>query len=155
MDYRIIQQRFVSVYWLPQGFSWISDSKVVSTSLTNRAIIRGILFLIKTISIQPHPYRYPHCRGGPYRRTLGCLVSPRAITTIELPRPSNLPSFNLTSMIMTTDDPSVEVVLRLECKETLLPLLGDGRRRNGRWLGFIDHDLDPRSHWPTHPLSTE
>ena len=35
---------FVSVQWLPQGFSWISDSKVVSTSLTNRAIIGGIVF---------------------------------------------------------------------------------------------------------------
>ena len=70
---------------LPQGFSWISDSKVVSTSLTNRAIIRGILFLVKTISIQPHPYRYmyPHCLGGPYRQTLGRHVSPRAMTAVR------------------------------------------------------------------------
>ena len=74
---------------------------------------------------------------------------------LEFPKPSNLPSLRLTSIIMTMDDPSVEVVLRLDCKETLLPLLGDRRRRNGRWLGFINHDLDPRSHWPTHPLSTE
>ena len=35
---------FVSVQWLPQGFSWISDSKVEPTSLTNRAIIGGIIF---------------------------------------------------------------------------------------------------------------
>ena len=35
---------FVSVQWLPQGFSWISDSKVEPTSLTNRAIIGGIVF---------------------------------------------------------------------------------------------------------------
>ena len=74
---------------------------------------------------------------------------------LEIPKPSNLPSLRLTSITMTVDDPSGEVVLRLDCKETLLPPPGDGRRRNGRWLGFIDHDLDPRSHWPTHPLSTE
>ena len=35
---------FVSVQWLPQGFSWISDGKVEPTSLTNRAIIGGIIF---------------------------------------------------------------------------------------------------------------
>ena len=35
---------FVSVQWLPQGFSWISDSKVEPTSLTNRAVIGGIVF---------------------------------------------------------------------------------------------------------------
>ena len=63
---------FVSVQWLPQGFSWISDGKVEPTSLTNRAIIGGIIFSgqNKEHPTTPIPVLYPRGFGGPYHRTL-------------------------------------------------------------------------------------
>ena len=55
---------FVSVQWLPQGFSWISDGKVEPTSLTNRAIIGGIIFSGQNKEHPTTPIPVPPWLGG-------------------------------------------------------------------------------------------
>ena len=55
---------FVSVQWLPQGFSWISDSNVEPTSLTNRAIIGGIIFSGQNKEHPTTPIPVPPWLGG-------------------------------------------------------------------------------------------
>ena len=75
---------FVSVQWLPQGFSWISDSKVEPTSLTNRAIIGGIVFSGQNKEHPTTPIPVPLCFGGPYHRALGHPVLSRATAVVRI-----------------------------------------------------------------------
>ena len=72
---------FVSVQWLPQGFSWISDSKVEPTSLTNRAIIGGIIFSGQNKEHPTTPIPVPPWLWG---GTLERPVSSRATAVVRI-----------------------------------------------------------------------
>ena len=99
---------FVSVQWLPQGFSWISDSKVEPTSLTNRAIIGGIIFSGQNKEHPTTPIPVPPWLGGdhiigPY----DALYRLGPLLLLGFHKPSSLRRFKLTSMIRTTSGPSI------------------------------------------------